>query len=227
MTTNAHTTTTTRDEACRRIEQIGLVPVVRAPSAEIAVRAVEAVLAGGISIFEITMTVPGALGVITELARRFGDRALIGAGTVLSAADARACVDAGARFVVSPGLDLPTVEAARAAGVAVMPGALTPTEVITAWKAGADMVKIFPCSAMGGAKYLRALRGPLPQVKLLPTGGVSAATAAEYLAAGASALGIGSELVDVAALTAGDDAQVTARARELVDVVRRARAGAA
>src|SRR3954468_21949434 len=150
-------------DVCREIEEVGLVPVVRAPSAPVALRAVEAVLASGISIFEITMTVPDALSVIATLVARLGSRALVGAGTVLSADDARACVDAGARFIVSPGLDLPTIEAAHALGVPVMPGALTPTEVITAWKAGADMVKIFPCSAMGGPKYLRALRGPLPQ----------------------------------------------------------------
>jgi len=213
-----------REEICREIEEVGLVPVVRAPSALVALRAVEAVLEGGISIFEITMTVPDALSVIATLSARLGNRALVGAGTVLSAEDARACIDAGARFIVSPGLDVPTIQVARAAGVPVMPGALTPTEVITAWKAGADMVKIFPCSAVGGAKYIRALRGPLPQVRLLPTGGVNATTAADYIAAGASALGVGSELVDVAALAAGDDSVLTARARELCDVVRRARA---
>jgi 2-dehydro-3-deoxyphosphogluconate aldolase / (4S)-4-hydroxy-2-oxoglutarate aldolase len=213
----------TTAETCARIEAVGIVPVVRAPSAELAIRAAEAVLAGGISIFEITMTVPDALGAIRALNERFGDRALVGAGTVLSAEDARRCVEAGARFIVSPGLDLPTIEAAHAAGVPVMPGALTPTEVITAWKAGAEMVKIFPASAMGGPKYLKALKGPLPQVKLLPTGGVNETTAGEYIAAGAVALGVGSELVDMAALKAGDDATITARARALVAAVVKAR----
>jgi 2-dehydro-3-deoxyphosphogluconate aldolase/(4S)-4-hydroxy-2-oxoglutarate aldolase len=219
-----------REEVVARIAEIGLVPVVRVPSAALAVRAVESVLAGGISIFEITMTVPDALGVIHTLAGRFGGRALVGAGTVLSADDARACIDAGAQFIVSPGLDLATVEAARARGAAVMPGALTPTEVITAWKAGADMVKVFPCSALGGAKYLRALKGPLPEVKMLPTGGVSVATLEEYVLAGASALGIGGELVDVAALEAGPggpDGVVTAiaeRARALAAALAAARA---
>jgi 2-dehydro-3-deoxyphosphogluconate aldolase/(4S)-4-hydroxy-2-oxoglutarate aldolase len=221
----------TRAEICQRIEEVGIVPVVRAPSAELALRAVEAVRAGGISIFEITMTVPDAIAVIRSLAQRFAgqspDRVILGAGTVLSAEDARACIDAGAQFIVSPGLDLGTIQAAHAREVAVMPGALTPTEVITAWKAGAEMVKIFPCSAVGGAKYLRALRGPLPQVKLLPTGGVSVSTAQEYIAAGAAALGIGSELVDPAALAAGQDAVLTERARWLVDAVRAARAKAA
>jgi 2-dehydro-3-deoxyphosphogluconate aldolase/(4S)-4-hydroxy-2-oxoglutarate aldolase len=214
-----------RAELCHRIADVGVVPVVRAPSAQLAIRAVEAVLAGGISVFEITMTVPDALSVIRSLIERFGARATVGAGTVLSASDALACIDAGAQFVVSPGLDLATIEAVHARGLPVMPGALTPTEIITAWRAGADMVKIFPCSAVGGAKYLRALRGPLPDVKMLPTGGVSLSTARDYIEAGASALGLGSELVDVSALAAGDDAAVTERARELVAVVRTARAG--
>ena len=214
-----------RSQISRRIEEVGLVPVVRVPSAALAVRAVEAILAAGISVFEITMTVPGAVGVIRSLAERFRDRALVGAGTVLSADDARACIDAGAQFIVSPGFDPATVAAAHAAGAAAMPGALTPTEVIAAWKSGAEMVKIFPAGALGGAKYLRALRGPLPEVKLLPTGGVSLATVPEYIAAGAAALGIGSELVDAAALNAGEDAALTARAAALADAVRKARSG--
>jgi 2-dehydro-3-deoxyphosphogluconate aldolase/(4S)-4-hydroxy-2-oxoglutarate aldolase len=214
-----------RKQISRRIEEVGLVPVVRAPSAALAVRAVEAILEAGISVFEITMTVPGAVGVIRSLAERFRDRALVGAGTVLSADDARACIDAGAQFIVSPGFDPATVAAAHAAGAAAMPGALTPTEVIAAWKSGAEMVKIFPAGALGGAKYLRALRGPLPEVKLLPTGGVSLATVPEYIAAGAAALGIGSELVDTAALAAGEDASLTERAAALAEAVRKARAG--
>jgi len=213
-----------RADVCRRIEAVGIVPVVRAPSPELAMRAAEAVLAGGISIFEITMTVPNATAAIRSLVDRLGDRAIVGAGTVLDAAAAHACIEAGAAFFVSPGLDLPTIAAAHERGVPIMPGALTPTEVITAWKAGADMVKIFPASAVGGPKYLKALRGPLPDVKLLPTGGVNAQTAGEYIAAGAAALGVGSELVDTAALARGDDAVVTARARELCDAVAAARA---
>ena len=153
-----------RETIRRYIEEIGVVPVVRAPSAELALRAAEAVLAGGISVFEITMTVPGAVDVIRELGERFHGRALIGAGTVLTPEDALTCIDAGAQFIVGPGLNLATIAAAHARDVPVMPGALTPTEVITAWQAGADMVKIFPCGAVGGAKYLRALRGPLPQI---------------------------------------------------------------
>ena len=213
-----------RAEVCRRVEEIGIVPVVRAPSPELAMRAVEAVLAGGISIFEITMTVPNATAVIRSLVDKLGDRAIVGAGTVLDAEAAHACVAAGAAFIVSPGLDLGTVAAAHERGVPIMPGALTPTEVITAWKAGADVVKIFPASAVGGPKYLKALKGPLPDVKMMPTGGVNASTAGEFIAAGACALGVGSELVDTAALARGEDAVLTARARELVAAVAAARA---
>ena len=213
----------THGETCRVIEDVGIVPVVRAPSPEIAIRAVDALLTGGLSIFEITMTIPNARAVIRSLAARFKDAAVVGAGTVLSADEARMCVDAGAQFIVSPGLDLETIEAAQALDVAVVPGALTPTEVITASKASADMVKIFPCSAVGGAKYVKALKGPLPHVKLFPTGGISVSNAHEFIAAGAAAIGIGSELVDVAALTEGRDAELSARARELVKVVAAAR----
>jgi 2-dehydro-3-deoxyphosphogluconate aldolase/(4S)-4-hydroxy-2-oxoglutarate aldolase len=181
-------------------------------------------LAGGISVIEITMTVPSATSVIRSLRERFQDRVVLGAGTVLDEQTVRSCVESGADFIVSPGFDAATLTAAHACGVPMMPGALTPTEVMAAWKAGADMVKIFPCSAVGGAKYLRALRGPLPQVKYLVTGGVNATTAGDYIAAGASALGIGSELVDADDLAAGRDSVVTERARELVDVVRAARA---
>jgi 2-dehydro-3-deoxyphosphogluconate aldolase/(4S)-4-hydroxy-2-oxoglutarate aldolase len=214
----------TRVEVCRRLEEVGIVPVVRLPSAVLAARAVEAVLAGGISVVEITMTVPEAIGLIRSLRDRFGDRALVGAGTVLTAAQAQECIDAGAQFILSPGTDFATIELCRARDIVVIPGALTPTEVIAAWKAGADMVKIFPCSALGGAKYLRALKGPLPDVKILPTGGVSVATAPEYIAAGAAALGVGSELVDPAALQAGQDEIIRERAQQLRDAVSRARA---
>lgn len=213
-----------REELVKRIERGTLVPVVRAPSADLAVKAVEAILEGGISTFEITLTVPGAVQVIESLVKRFGSRALIGAGTVLSAEQAAACIDVGAQFIVSPGFDAATVELVLRRGLPCMPGALTPTEVITAWKAGVDMVKIFPCSAMGGAKYLKSLKGPLPQVKMLPTGGVNATTVHEYLAAGAAALGIGSELVDATALAAGKLDVITARAKELVDAVASSRA---
>jgi 2-dehydro-3-deoxyphosphogluconate aldolase/(4S)-4-hydroxy-2-oxoglutarate aldolase len=212
-----------RKQIGRAIEEMGIVPVVRAPSPSLAIRAVEAVLAGGVTVFEITMTVPDAIQVIKTLVEKFSGRALVGAGTVLSAADARACIDAGAQFIVSPGLDPATIEVAHASDIPAIPGALTPTEVITAWKAGADLVKIFPCSAVGGAKYLRALRGPLPQVKMLPTGGVTLATVGEYISAGAAALGIGTELVDMAALGAGQDEALSERARDLAQALKAAR----
>lgn len=215
--------TKTRAEVCRQIETTGIVPVVRAPSPELATQAAEAILAGGVSVFEITMTVPDAPEVIRVLKKRLGDRALVGAGTVLDAAGARACLEAGAEFIVSPGFDAPTVGVAHEAGVAIMPGALTPTEVITAWKAGADVVKIFPASAVGGASYLRALKGPLPQVKLMPTGGVNLQTARDFIAAGAIALGVGSELVDMAALSAGHPEVLTQRASEFLAAVSSAR----
>jgi 2-dehydro-3-deoxyphosphogluconate aldolase / (4S)-4-hydroxy-2-oxoglutarate aldolase len=214
----------TKADVLAHIEEVALVPVVRAPSAELALAAVDAILEGGISIFEITLTVPGAVQLIEKLAQRVAGRAVIGAGTVLTPEQAASVIDAGAQFIVSPGLDAPTIELVLKRGVVCLPGALTPTEVIAAWKLGADMVKIFPCSAMGGAKYIKALKAPLPQVKMLPTGGVSAATAREYLDAGSSALGIGSELVDAKALAAGQGSVVTARAKELVDAVRAARA---
>ncbi len=213
----------TRAEICERIEDVGIMPVVRTRSAELAMLAAASLLEGGVSVFEITMTVPGAVGVIRSLIERFGDRVLVGAGTVLSPEDATACLDAGAQFIVSPGLDLPTVKAVRAREVPMLPGALTPTEVMAAWKAGADIVKIFPCSAMGGAKYLRTLKAPLPHVKLMPTGGVSLTTAREYLDAGAVALGLGAELVDVAALEEGRGEVISERARQLVELVRNAR----
>ena len=212
-----------RADLCRAIEEVGIVPVLRLSSASLVVRAVDALLAGGIPLFEITMTVPGAVDLIASLATRFSGRVIIGAGTVLTPEDARACIDAGAEFIVSPGLDRATVEAAHDRDIAIMPGALTPTEVIAAWKMGADMVKVFPCSAVGGAAYVRALKGPLPQVKLLPTGGVNLSTVRDYIMAGAAAVGMGSELVDGKTLRAGHDAELTQRARDLMTAIRAAR----
>jgi 2-dehydro-3-deoxyphosphogluconate aldolase/(4S)-4-hydroxy-2-oxoglutarate aldolase len=213
-----------RDDTVARIEKLGLVPVVRAPSAAVALRTARAVFAGGIDVLEITMTVPDALAVLRQLAAELGDRIVLGAGTVLDPETARACIAAGAQFIVAPGLDLEVVRTARELETPVMPGALTPTEVIGAWHAGADMVKVFPCSAVGGAAYIRALKAPLPQVKLLPTGGVDRHTAADYIRAGASALGIGAALIDVKALQQEGDEALSARARELVEIVRSTRA---
>jgi 2-dehydro-3-deoxyphosphogluconate aldolase/(4S)-4-hydroxy-2-oxoglutarate aldolase len=209
--------------AVNRIREIGLIPVVRATSADEALAAVDAIRAGGIPILEITLTVPGAISIIHDLTRRLGNDVLIGAGTVLDAGTARACIDAGARFIVSPALDLLTIQTCRALDVPMFPGALTPTEVVTAWKAGATAVKVFPANAVGGATYLKSLKAPLPQIELIPTGGVSLKNAADFLTAGAMALGVGADLVDLVALRRGDAASVTAKAREYVAAVKAAR----
>ena len=212
-------------EVLKRIAEVGVIPVVRAASSDEAIAVAEAISEGGIPLLEITMTVPGAVGVIAELSKRYGQEVLVGAGTVLDPLGARACIEAGAQFIVSPSLNLKTIERCKDHDVAIFPGALTPTEVVTAWQAGADAVKVFPCSAVGGAKYLRALKAPLPQIKLIPTGGVSLATAKEFIVAGAWALGVGADLVDTKAIQAGDRMSVVAAARNYVLAVREARAG--
>jgi 2-dehydro-3-deoxyphosphogluconate aldolase / (4S)-4-hydroxy-2-oxoglutarate aldolase len=213
----------TKEETLKRITDIGIVPVVRAASAKQALQAAEAVCKGGIPIVEMTMTVPGAIEAIVQLAKTSGKEILIGAGTVLDAETAQRCLDAGAEFLVSPGFDLATVQLARRLGKLIMAGALTPTEVIAAWKAGSDFVKIFPCGTVGGAKYIKALKGPLPQVPMVPTGGVNLNTAAEFLQAGSAALGIGGELVSAAALKSGDTTPITDAARQFVAIVRETR----
>jgi 2-dehydro-3-deoxyphosphogluconate aldolase/(4S)-4-hydroxy-2-oxoglutarate aldolase len=213
-----------KTETMKRILATGIVPVVRAPSGEEAVRVVEAILAGGIDIIELTMTVPGAPEVIEQLARRFGRDVVVGAGTVLDRDAAKRCLSAGATFIVSPIVDEPTIEHCRAEGIPVMPGALTPTEVVRAWKAGADLVKVFPCGAVGGPSYIRALKAPLPQIDLIPTGGVSLKTAPEFIQAGASALGAGADLVDLAAIREGRASSVSDKARQYVEVIKQARA---
>ena len=205
------------------IRDIGIIPVVRAQSADEAMQAIDAIRAGGISILEITMTVPGAVGVIEEVTKRYGDDALVGAGTVLDGETARACIRAGARFVVSPALNFETISVCRGEGVVVMPGALTPTEVVQAWSAGADFVKVFPAGAVGGASYIKSLKAPLPQIDLVPTGGVSLKTAADFIKAGASALGVGADLVDLKAIREGQQQLITERAREFVKIVAEAR----
>jgi len=214
-----------KHEVLARIREVGLVPVVRAQSAEEAATAIDAIRKGGVPILEITMTVPGAVALIESLSRRFGDDALVGAGTVLDPETARAVILAGARFVVSPSLNVETIACCRRYGIAVMPGALTPTEVVTAWQAGADMVKVFPAGNVGGASYIKALKAPLPQVDLIPTGGVSLKTAADFIKAGASALGVGADLVDLKAVREGRAAELTERARQFVEIVRQARLG--
>jgi 2-dehydro-3-deoxyphosphogluconate aldolase/(4S)-4-hydroxy-2-oxoglutarate aldolase len=207
----------TKAEVRRRIVEVGIVPVVRASSAALAMSAARAVTAGGIPIVEVTMTVPGAIGVIAELARSMGGELLIGAGTVLDAETAQRCLDAGARFIVSPGFDAETVRFLKQEDVLVMAGALTPTEVITAWKAGSDFVKIFPCGSVGGPSYIKALKAALPGIPMIPTGGVNLTTAGPFLRAGAAAIGIGGELITA------DHAAITPLARQYVSIVEAAR----
>jgi len=213
----------TKSEVVRQIRETGVIPVVRANSAAEAMRAIDAIREGGIAILEITMTVPSAVNVIEEVSARYGSEALVGAGTVLDPETAKACISAGARFVVSPSLDLETIAFCRAQEVVVMPGALTPTEVVQAWTAGADFVKVFPAGAVGGASYIKALKAPLPQIELVPTGGVSLKTAADFIRAGAAAVGVGADLVDVKAIREGQASLITERAKQFVEIVRQAR----
>lgn len=213
----------TKQEVRDRILETGVVPVVRASSAPQALLAAQAVCDGGIPIVEITMTVPGAVDVIREL-RKKTSTVLIGAGTVLDHEAARRCLEAGAQFLVSPGLDVPTVNFAAHEGILMMAGALSPTEVITAWNAGSDFVKIFPCGQVGGAKYIKALKGPLPQIPMVPTGGVNLNTAAEFIEAGAAALGVGGELVQADALKSGKPEVIVENARKFVAIVQQTRA---
>jgi len=213
----------TKQEVADRIVEIGIVPVVRASSPKQAAQAAAAVCAGGIPIVEITMTVPGAIEVIAQLATTAGSQVLIGAGTVLDAETAQRCIDAGAQFLVSPGFDPDTVKLANRLGKLIMAGALTPTEVIAAWKAGSDFVKIFPCGSVGGANYIKALKAPLPQVPMVPTGGINLNTAADFIRAGSAALGIGGELVSASALESGNASAITQAAQSYVAIVRDAR----
>jgi 2-dehydro-3-deoxyphosphogluconate aldolase/(4S)-4-hydroxy-2-oxoglutarate aldolase len=209
-------------EARKWLVSIGIVPVIRASSAQQALTAIDAVAKGGISVIEVTMTVPGANKVIEEV-RKGMINVLVGAGTILTAEGARQSLDAGAQFLVSPGFNEPTVAFARSKDVLMIAGALTPTEVISAWNAGADFVKIFPCSAVGGASYIKALKGPLPQIPLIPTGGVNLKTAAEFIKAGSEALGVGGELILASALKAGTPEVISDLARQYMAIIQEAR----
>jgi 2-dehydro-3-deoxyphosphogluconate aldolase/(4S)-4-hydroxy-2-oxoglutarate aldolase len=213
-----------REQDLHRVVECGIVAVVRFGSPDPLVRVVEALAAGGVTVAEVTFTVPDALGVIRAAKHLLGDRVLLGAGTVLDAETARAALLAGAEFVVAPTVNLDVIRLCRRYDRLVMPGAFTPTEVLTAWEAGADVVKVFPADVVGPA-FFRALRGPLPQVKLMPTGGVDLTTAGAFLAAGAVCLGVGGQLVDPAAVAAGDFARITALARQYAEIVKRHRAG--
>jgi 2-dehydro-3-deoxyphosphogluconate aldolase/(4S)-4-hydroxy-2-oxoglutarate aldolase len=213
----------TKEEIRQRILDIGVVPVVRASSAKLAIAAVDAICAGGIAVIEMTMTVPGAIDVIRQLSASLGSKAVIGAGTVLDADTGKRCLDAGAQFIVSPAIDPATMELARREDKVIMPGALTPNEVIDAWKKGADFVKVFPCGAVGGPQYIKSLKAPLPQIQLVPTGGVTLANAAAFIRAGASAVGVGADLVSEKALVAGDAESITRTARLFFNAVHEAR----
>jgi len=210
----------------QRIKELGIVPIIRTSDAETALRAVEAVCEGGIPCVEITMTVDRAIFALEKVALKHGDNVLLGAGTVLDPETARSCMLAGAEFFVTPSLNLRTIEMAKRYSKVIIPGALTPSEVVAAWEAGADAIKIFPCSAVGGAKYIKALRGPFPQIDFVPTGGVSLDNIPEFFKAGACAVGVGTELVDPKSIAANDYAIFTARARQFRKVVDNARAAA-
>lgn len=206
------------------IREIGIVPVVRTPTAESAFKAIEAIYAGGIRAAEVTMTVPGAVKVLEKLTDKFGDKMVIGAGTVLDPETCRICMLAGAEFFVTPSLNLATISMAQRYSKPICPGALTPTEVLSAWQSGADIVKIFPCDNVGGAKYIKALKGPFPQIEMIPTGGVSLTTAGDFLKAGACAVAVGGELVDAKTIKDNKYEIFTDRARQFLEVVAKARA---
>jgi 2-dehydro-3-deoxyphosphogluconate aldolase/(4S)-4-hydroxy-2-oxoglutarate aldolase len=207
-----------REHDLHRVTDCGIVAVVRFSDPGPLVEVVKALAAGGVTVAEVTFTVPNALDVIREAKRQLGDRVLLGAGTVLDPETARAAILAGAEFIVAPSLNLDVIRLCRRYDKLVMPGAFTPTEIVTAWEAGADVVKVFPADIVGPA-FFKAMRGPLPQVKLMPTGGVDLTTAVEFLKAGAVCLGVGGQLVDAKAVAAGDFAKITALAKQYVEIV--------
>jgi 2-dehydro-3-deoxyphosphogluconate aldolase / (4S)-4-hydroxy-2-oxoglutarate aldolase len=212
-----------RSQVAQNIENLGIIPVIRAASSDDASAVIDAISEGGINVFEITMTVPHAVELIGQISRKFGDSAIVGAGTVMDPETAERCIDAGAQFVISPALNLDTITACRCRDVVVMPGALTPTEIFSAWNAGADFVKVFPAGAVGGPNYIKNLLGPLPEVKIIPTGGVSLDNAGDFIRAGAKAVGLGTDLVDVKAVREGKAHLVSERAKRLVEAVKEAR----
>lgn len=213
-----------RQAAITSIVETGIIPVIRATSADQALAAANAILRGGIATLEITMTVPRAIRVLEKLADTLGGKVLLGAGTVLDGETARAALLAGAEFLVTPALKLDVIRVAHRYSKPVMPGALTPTEVLTAWEEGADFVKVFPCGNMGGPKYIRSLKAPFPHISLVPTGGVNLENAVDFLLAGSSALGVGADLVDSKAMEAGKFEMIEDNARKFMDCVLKARA---
>ena len=213
----------TRADVRARIEEIGILPAIRVSTAERARFALDALNRAGILLAEVTMTVPKACELIAQMSKILPDM-VIGAGTVLDTETARRCLDAGARFITSPGFVPEVVEFALKNDVVVFPGALTPSEVIAAWKAGSDFVKIFPCEPVGGYRYIHSLKVPLPQVKLIASGGVNQQTAYDFILAGSSALGIGTELIPQDALTRRKETQIQELARRFLNMVKDARA---
>jgi 2-dehydro-3-deoxyphosphogluconate aldolase / (4S)-4-hydroxy-2-oxoglutarate aldolase len=211
------------DSVIRKIGEVGVVPVVRAATFEDARLAIEAICAGGVTVIEVTMTVPNAVAIIREVVLHHGDTVLTGAGTVTTAREAEECLDAGAEFLMSPGLSVPVLHTAAKRGKLAIPGAMTPTELMAAHSEQARLVKIFPCSNLGGPKFIQALRAPFPHVSLIPTGGVNLSNAEDYILAGAFALGVGADLVDAAALREGNSEKITDAARNYLAAVRRAR----
>ena len=214
-----------KDEDLARLGRTGIVAIIRTPSSERLVDVAEALLAGGVEAVEVTFTVPGAARVLEQVAERLGDRVLLGAGTILDAQTARIAMLAGARFVVSPNVNVDVIQICRRHGALAIPGGFTPTEILTAWERGADVVKVFP-SDFTGAAYLKVLAGPLPHVRLMPTGGVTLESAPAFLKAGAFAVGIGTALVDPALVAAGNLKRIEELARGFVEVVRQTRASA-
>ena len=214
----------TSQEILAFITGIGIVPIVRVASADSAVQAVEAIYRGGVRAAEITMTVPGAIRALEQVANRLGDKMMLGAGTVLDPETARVCMLAGAQFFVTPALRLSTIEMAKRYSKVIFPGALTPTEVLSAWEAGADAVKIFPCGNVGGPKYIKALKGPFPHIAMIPTGGVNLETAGDFLKAGACAIAVGTEMVDARTIQEGRFDVIEERARQYLACVAKARA---
>ncbi len=215
-----------KNEVCAKIQEVGIVPAVRTSSPEDALFAAEVVARGGIPIVEITMTVPGALEVISHLVKSL-PHVIVGAGTVLDIETARLCVDAGVRFLTCPGLDLSIVEFAKEKHLTMMAGALTPTEIVTAWKSGSDFVKVFPCAQIGGDSYIRALKGPFPKIPLIAAGGVNQQTAANFILAGAVAIGIGRELIPSEAVQKRQEGRIRELAHRFLNFVRTARSRAA
>ena len=211
-----------KSEVIRRIRECGVLPVIRASSKEAALSIIDAIVAGGIDTIEVTMTVPDAISLIAQLTKDREDL-LIGAGSVLDPEQARDCINAGAKFIVSPATNFDTIEYCNEKAIVVMPGALTPTEILNASEAGADIVKVFPADSMGGAKYLRSLKAPMPHLKLIPTGGVDQSTAADFIKAGAEAIGVGADLVDQKAIRENRAAEITEAAKKYRAVVRDAR----